>query len=322
MTRVFTLPGWHDSAEPHWQTQWERLDARITRVQQANWAEPDADAWLARLRDALNDAPEPTVLAAHSLGCHLVARLGNHPSVCGALLVAPPDLRRDDLPIFVRAFATEPTALGFPATVIASSDDPWCAPSHAQALAAGWGARFVDAGAHGHLNSESALGTWPFGVALLNALRANAPFALDARLARDTTVLAESATCLLLLFDDARYPWCVLVPKVPGASELHELPEATRLAVQHDVQALSVAMSQTFTPDKLNVGALGNVVRQLHLHHVARRLGDPAWPGPVWGHSPRAPRAAAERDALAQRLLAHPALSARFVAVKVPSHGP
>ena len=138
------------------------------------------------------------------------------------------------------------------------------------------------------------------------------PFVLDERLRADTHPLGESELSLLLLFDDARYPWTLLVPKREGLAELFELSPDDARALGEESLLLGRAMHRAFGAHKLNVGALGNVVRQLHLHHVVRRPGDPAWPGPVWGHSPRVPRADAERQAVVDRLFAEPELAARF----------
>jgi diadenosine tetraphosphate (Ap4A) HIT family hydrolase len=121
-------------------------------------------------------------------------------------------------------------------------------------------------------------------------------FTLDPRLAADTVLLGSSDLCLLLLMDERRYPWLILVPKRAGLSELYELTAAERAQLMEESCAVAEALAQGFGADKINVGALGNIVRQLHVHHVARRVGDPAWPGPVWGHSPREPRDASARD--------------------------
>lgn len=114
-------------------------------------------------------------------------------------------------------------------------------------------------------------------------------FELDARLRADTIALGESALSLLLLMNERRYPWLILVPKRAGLSELFELTENERALLVEESAAVARSLSEGFKADKINVGALGNVVRQLHVHHVARYVGDPAWPGPVWGHSPREP---------------------------------
>lgn len=132
-------------------------------------------------------------------------------------------------------------------------------------------------------------------------------FALDPRLAGDTHRLARWPLCELLLMDDARYPWLILVPRIEGARELLDLHQAERTQLWQEIDAASRALRDAFAPDKLNIGALGNVVSQLHVHVIARYRHDDAWPGPVWGAHPRIPREAGARAAVVARLL--PALS-------------
>jgi diadenosine tetraphosphate (Ap4A) HIT family hydrolase len=112
-------------------------------------------------------------------------------------------------------------------------------------------------------------------------------FVLDPRLQADTIKVANLALCDLLVMDDARYPWAILVPRIEGSRELHELSEADRAQVWAETNLVAAAIAAWSGVEKINIGALGNVVAQLHLHVVGRRAGDPAWPGPVWGHSPR-----------------------------------
>lgn len=116
-------------------------------------------------------------------------------------------------------------------------------------------------------------------------------FVLDARLANDTQVLGESSLSLLLLMNERRYPWLILVPKRPSLSEIYELSYADRNLLIDESCVVAKTLSTTFAATKINTAALGNIVRQLHLHHVARFADDPAWPGPVWGHSAREPYA-------------------------------
>ena len=114
-------------------------------------------------------------------------------------------------------------------------------------------------------------------------------FQLDARLIQDTTPVTSFALSRVLLMNDARYPWLILVPARDGLSELHDLNASDQALLNDESIRVSRAMTELFTPEKINVGALGNIVRQLHIHIVARRTDDPAWPGPVWGHSPAVP---------------------------------
>ena len=176
MTRpeVLLPPGWQNSTEGHWQTEWERAHGDL-RVQQHDWMAPKRGDWSARLEDVVADAPGPVVLAAHSLGCILTAWWAAHTrhahKVRGALLVAPGDVEQPNLAAQIPGWA--PIArqrLPFPAVLVGSRNDPYCSFARAQALAADWGARFVDLGERGHINAESALGLWPQGRALLQAL--------------------------------------------------------------------------------------------------------------------------------------------------------
>jgi diadenosine tetraphosphate (Ap4A) HIT family hydrolase len=108
-------------------------------------------------------------------------------------------------------------------------------------------------------------------------------FRLDPRLEQDTIAVGDLPLCRLLLMRNADYPWFILVPRRDGAREIHALAPSDRRLLLEESCALAAAMQEAFRPDTLNVAKLGNVVAQLHLHHVARRAGDPAWPGPVWG---------------------------------------
>lgn len=112
-------------------------------------------------------------------------------------------------------------------------------------------------------------------------------FLLDPRLAADTVTLGELPLCRVLMMNERRYPWLILVPRRPGLIELLDLdPNESRMLWEELHQSMA-ALREMGT--KINMGALGNIVRQLHIHVIARSEGDPAWPGPVWGHSPRAP---------------------------------
>lgn len=111
-------------------------------------------------------------------------------------------------------------------------------------------------------------------------------FELDARLKNDTYALGEWPLSMVLLHRDSNFPWCILVPKRAGASEIHTLNDRDQLALFEESRLLSRAMATVFAPDKMNIAALGNVVKQLHVHHVARYVNDAAWPAPVWGAVP------------------------------------
>jgi diadenosine tetraphosphate (Ap4A) HIT family hydrolase len=108
-------------------------------------------------------------------------------------------------------------------------------------------------------------------------------FALDARLAADTIGIGDLGLSRLLLMNDERFLWLVLVPRRDDLSELIDLDESDRAILIEEVAAVAGVLKGRPGVDKINIGALGNVVRQLHVHVVARSIGDAAWPGPVWG---------------------------------------
>lgn len=114
-------------------------------------------------------------------------------------------------------------------------------------------------------------------------------FELDARLAADCIRVGRLSLSILLLLNDARYPWYVLVPQRHGINEVFQLPEADQQQLWRESAKLAEHLVQSFHADKINIGALGNLVPQLHIHHIARFRSDPAWPGPVWGHSKAVP---------------------------------
>jgi diadenosine tetraphosphate (Ap4A) HIT family hydrolase len=135
------------------------------------------------------------------------------------------------------------------------------------------------------------------------------PFQLDPQLDTDTLPLGRLALSRVLLMDDARYPWLILVPERAGLAEIIDLDEADQMQLMREIAAVSQALKQMFNPDKLNVGALGNRVRQLHVHVLARFLSDQAWPGPVWGVGEPRPypphMAGVTMDRIADALRAH-----------------
>lgn len=108
-------------------------------------------------------------------------------------------------------------------------------------------------------------------------------FALDARLAADTLAAVALPLCDVRLMNDARYAWLILVPRRAGVVEVTDLDADEQARLWREVTAAGNALRAVAPCDKLNLGALGNIVRQLHVHVVARRVGDAAWPGPVWG---------------------------------------
>jgi len=175
--RVLILPGWLNSGPTHWQSRWQALHG-FERVEQSDWLWPRRGDWMARLDEVLLADETPAVLVAHSLGCQLVAAWAAHSQhthrVHGALLVAPPDVERDDLaPQITTWRPMARRALPFAARVVYSEDDPYCSAPRARGLAVSWGASAHSVGAAGHLNGESGLGDWPAGIAWLRELGAD-----------------------------------------------------------------------------------------------------------------------------------------------------
>jgi diadenosine tetraphosphate (Ap4A) HIT family hydrolase len=109
-------------------------------------------------------------------------------------------------------------------------------------------------------------------------------FKLDSRLHNDTFFVCDLTLCRVLLMNDRQFPWLILVPMRNDIAEIIDLSEHEQQTLLKESAKVSKVMQQVFAPYKLNVGALGNVVRQLHVHHVARFETDVAWPKPVWGN--------------------------------------
>jgi diadenosine tetraphosphate (Ap4A) HIT family hydrolase len=130
-------------------------------------------------------------------------------------------------------------------------------------------------------------------------------FQLDSRLETETAFVADWALSRLLLMDDARYPWLVLVPRRAELSEIHDLAHAERMVLIEEIARAAKALKSLTGAAKINVGALGNAVPQLHVHVVARNPGDPAWPGPVWGHGRAVAYAPQARETLVAQLREH-----------------
>ncbi|MEM1230315.1 MAG: HIT family protein [Pseudomonadota bacterium] len=111
-------------------------------------------------------------------------------------------------------------------------------------------------------------------------------FELDARLAADTLFVSDLALSQLRLMNDVRYPWLVLVPRQPGLTALDDLSADDRAVLSAELDLASRVLRRDARVARVNVASLGNIVEQLHVHVVGRWPGDPAWPGPVWGHAP------------------------------------
>ncbi|WKZ33741.1 MAG: HIT family protein [Thermodesulfobacteriota bacterium] len=109
------------------------------------------------------------------------------------------------------------------------------------------------------------------------------PFNLHQKLLNDTFEITRLKLSLALLMNDSSFPWVILVPMREGVTELHDLPAVDRAVLMEEMAAASRAIEKLYRPDKINIGALGNIVPQLHIHVVGRKRDDRAWPGPVWG---------------------------------------
>lgn len=114
-------------------------------------------------------------------------------------------------------------------------------------------------------------------------------FVLHPQLLQDCVPVAELPLCRLLMMNQSALPWFLLVPRRSGLREIHALDEADQAQLMRESSALAKAMSRAFKPDKLNIAAIGNIVEQLHLHHIARYQNDFCWPHVVWGRLPPAP---------------------------------
>lgn len=114
-------------------------------------------------------------------------------------------------------------------------------------------------------------------------------FVLDDRLANDSVSVAIIGLCDLRLMKDRRWPWLLLVPRRPGIAEIFELTPLDQVLLTFETNLVAAALKSVTGAVKINVAAIGNMVRQLHVHVIARFEGDPNWPGPVWGHGKAIP---------------------------------
>ncbi len=114
-------------------------------------------------------------------------------------------------------------------------------------------------------------------------------FILDKRLQADCLYLHKMELCDLLLMNDNRWPWLILVPRIVDAKEIHQLNNQDQISLMHETKLISSVLADISGCEKINTGALGNIVRQLHVHVVGRNPGDANWPDPVWGYGERQP---------------------------------
>lgn len=165
--RTLIVPGLNDSGPGHWQAHWKSLYPDFERVEQARWDAPDLLVWSERLNQVLRGDDRPTLIVAHSFGCLVAVHCAQSgaPNLIGALLVAPADPAKFGVQDLLCA-----ARLPFPSIVIGSSNDPWLTLPGALYWAKKWGSEFVNAGALGHINADSDLGNWKFGLLQLRRL--------------------------------------------------------------------------------------------------------------------------------------------------------
>jgi len=127
-------------------------------------------------------------------------------------------------------------------------------------------------------------------------------FRLDERLARDSALITKLGLCQLRLQNDRRWPWLVLVPQRNDKIELFELTPLDQTMLTFETNQVASALKELTGATKINVGALGNIVRQLHVHVIARNEGDPSWPGPIWGQGTAIPYSDNDRHDFMKKL--------------------
>ena len=116
----------------------------------------------------------------------------------------------------------------------------------------------------------------------------NNSFQLDPTLAGDAAGSIELNLCKVLLFNNSLFPWVILVPKKNNLKEIIDLSEQDQIILMEEIAKVSKIMQKMFSPDKLNIASLGNIVEQLHIHVIVRFKNDPAWPKPAFGHEKQA----------------------------------
>jgi diadenosine tetraphosphate (Ap4A) HIT family hydrolase len=130
-------------------------------------------------------------------------------------------------------------------------------------------------------------------------------FTLNPQLENDCWKVTDLSLCRLLLAKNAAWPWLILVPMRENLVELLDLTPPDQAELWREVNKVSIVMREIMGPDKLNIAAIGNVVRQLHIHVIGRYQGDPAWPGPVWGSGFSAAYRPSQKEDILLRLNEH-----------------
>jgi predicted alpha/beta hydrolase family esterase len=175
---VLIIPGLGSSGPEHWQSLWEASHPEYQRVLQSDWDRPRCADWVANLDAAISGANQPVVLVAHSMGCmaviHWAATTGNpEKRVAAALLVSPPDVEAETIPVGPTGFAPCPLIrLPFKSIVVASTNDPFATLDRAKTFTGAWGSELVLLESAGHINAASGHGPWPDGEQVLDKLMA------------------------------------------------------------------------------------------------------------------------------------------------------
>ena len=125
---------------------------------------------------------------------------------------------------------------------------------------------------------------------------------LHPQLEKDCFIVGRFPLCALLLMNDTNYPWFILVPQRENITEIHQLSEEDQQQLMSESSQLAACIEKEFNADKINIAALGNMVPQLHVHHIVRYKTDPAWPAPVWGKFPATPYIEADAEQLRKRM--------------------
>ncbi|MDB5526064.1 MAG: diadenosine tetraphosphate hydrolase [Rhizobium sp.] len=128
-------------------------------------------------------------------------------------------------------------------------------------------------------------------------------FKLDERLMNDSALLTNIGLCQLRLMNDSRWPWLILVPQRPDIAEMFELAPLDQAMLTFETNLVAEALKKATQPAKINIAAIGNIVRQLHVHIIARYENDTNWPGPVWGFGQRQPYGEQQKTAFAKLIL-------------------
>ena len=137
-------------------------------------------------------------------------------------------------------------------------------------------------------------------------------FELHPRLQQDCIEVGRFDLCRLLMMNDSQFPWFILVPEKPGLEEIYQLDKADRALLIEESCALASTLAALYRADKMNIAAIGNLVPQLHIHHVARYQTDKAWPAPIWGKFEAIPYSAEEKSTVLKRIKFHFAGALQF----------